>query len=82
MEAKGLNILNVNQTMTISGRKDIEVLSGKLWVTYEGDSEDHFYKAGEKFTTPARGLTVIQALDTSTLTEIVHGKHAYILQGA
>ncbi len=82
MEAKGLNILGVNQTMNISGRKDIEVLSGSIWVTYEGDSEDHFYKAGEKFTTPALGLTVIQAMEASTLTEIVHGTHAYILQGA
>ena len=82
MEAKGLNILSVNQTISVSGRKDIEVLSGEIWVTYEGDSEDYFYKAGEKFTTPAFGLTVIQAMKASTLTEIVHGKHAYILQGA
>lgn len=82
MEAKGLKILGMNHTLSLSERKDIEVLSGTVWVTYEGESEDHFYKAGDRFTTPASGLTVIQALETSTLKGIVHGEHAYILQEA
>lgn len=40
----------------------IEVHSGKLWVTQEGDFSDHLIGPGESFRVNGHGLIVLQAL--------------------
>ncbi|AIE83663.1 DUF2917 domain-containing protein [Fimbriimonas ginsengisoli] len=43
----------------------IQVESGSLWVTQEGDASDHVIGPGESFVTAGRGLIVVQALRCS-----------------
>ncbi len=40
----------------------IEVESGNLWVTQEGDSSDHVLGPGQSFRIAGCGLIVVQAL--------------------
>ena len=41
---------------------EVRCFSGALWVTQEGDFEDHFLDPGEKFVINREGLVVVQAL--------------------
>jgi hypothetical protein len=47
------------------GGVQIEVDSGKLWVTQEGDFSDHLVGPGESFRVNGHGLIVLQALSCS-----------------
>lgn len=40
----------------------IEVQTGNLWVTQEGDQADHLLGPGESYTVAGRTLVVVQAL--------------------
>lgn len=42
---------------------EVRCFSGALWVTQEGDFEDHFLDPGEKFVINREGLIVVQALE-------------------
>jgi hypothetical protein len=48
-----------------TGGVQIEVDSGKLWVTQEGDFSDHLIGPGESFHVSGHGLLVLQALSCS-----------------
>jgi hypothetical protein len=45
----------------------IHCISGCLWVTQEGDSDDHILQAGESIGFAGRGLVVTSALRPSVL---------------
>ncbi|RYG28624.1 DUF2917 domain-containing protein [bacterium] len=45
---------------------ELQVWTGKLWVTQEADGGDHIVGAGERFHTDGRGLVVIEALEAAT----------------
>jgi len=49
------------------GRRQLECVSGVLWVTSEGDSEDRFLFAGEAMRIPGRGLVLVQAWETAVV---------------
>jgi hypothetical protein len=57
------------------GRRPMEVacISGELWVTVEGDPEDHFLGAGETLSVGRWRLIVMTALGTSRV-RIVRGR--------
>lgn len=40
----------------------VRSLRGTLWVTQDGDSEDHFVRAGESFTIKRDGVTLVSTL--------------------
>jgi hypothetical protein len=40
----------------------VRSLRGTLWVTQDGDSEDHFVRAGESFTIERDGVTLVSTL--------------------
>ena len=48
-------------------RRQLECVSGVLWVTSEGDSEDRFLVAGEAMRIPWRGLVLVQAWETAVV---------------
>jgi hypothetical protein len=50
---------------------EIEVFSGELWVTFEGDLKDHVIWPGEKLALLVSGKTVIEALQDSVLSQKV-----------
>lgn len=45
----------------------VAVFSGEVWLTQEGDPEDHVLAAGEVFELDRSGLTVLHAFEDSTL---------------
>jgi hypothetical protein len=48
--------------------------SGKLWVTVEGDPEDHILLAPDSFTVPTHGRVAVLALSPASL-EVVAAPH-------
>jgi hypothetical protein len=48
--------------------------SGKLWVTVEGDPEDHILLAPDRLTVPTRGRVAVLALCPSSI-EVVAAPH-------
>jgi hypothetical protein len=42
--------------------KTLVCVEGSLWVTQEGDREDHILRAGERFPLTAKGRVVVSAL--------------------
>jgi hypothetical protein len=48
-------------------RVEICCLSGALWVTQEGDPRDLFLARGESLALSPRGLTLVTALEPTTL---------------
>jgi hypothetical protein len=48
--------------------------SGKLWVTVEGDPEDHILLAPDVFTVPTRGRVAVLALSPTSI-EITPAPH-------
>jgi methyl coenzyme M reductase subunit D len=45
----------------------LTVLSGRFWVTQEGDAKDYLLKIGESLSLTAEGITVIEALATGEI---------------
>jgi hypothetical protein len=45
----------------------IECSEGTLWVTQEGDHQDHVLEAGQRFVVARRGSVVVEALSDSRL---------------
>lgn len=52
----------------------IHVASGRVWLTVEGWSADHWLNAGDTFTLPADRLVVIEADKQASLIEIARNK--------
>ncbi len=52
----------------ITAGATLRVHSGRLWITLDGDPDDHFITAGQRWTAPRAGRCVIQgdAAGTST----------------
>jgi hypothetical protein len=44
----------------IAAGATLAVLAGRLWVTLDGDADDHFIAAGQRWTAPRAGRCVIQ----------------------
>lgn len=61
---------------TVSSRAGLALrcTKGKLWVTFEGDPEDHIVAAPEVFTAPERGRVAVMALGPATI-EVVGAGH-------
>jgi hypothetical protein len=55
--------------MRIAGGRDltIHVWRGTVWITQEGDPEDHFVGPGSRFRVTNAGLTLVSALQPSAL---------------
>lgn len=56
----------------------IRVLAGDLWITQDGDLDDHFARAGEWFRVGRDGMTVVQALHDARF--VVEAAHASALE--
>ncbi|HTD05978.1 DUF2917 domain-containing protein [Undibacterium sp.] len=52
----------------------IHVASGRVWLTVEGWSADHWLNAGDSFTLPADRLVVIEADKQASLIEAAGSK--------
>lgn len=58
--------------------KSVEALSGALWVTVSGSSQDFFVRGGEQLNIPCQhGQVVIEALSPDAVVRI--GQHAQAL---
>jgi hypothetical protein len=52
-------------TLTLDGKPvEISGYAGTLWITVEGDSDDHVLRAGERFESGPEGLLAIQVLSS------------------
>jgi hypothetical protein len=63
-------VLNANKILKTYGdhhRKVITCLQGKVWVTQEGDLEDHVLSPGDEMTTYKDGVVLIQALGNASV---------------
>lgn len=47
--------------------KGVAILSGKVWITQEGDPRDLFLGGGESFIPDRPGLALVQGVSGSTL---------------
>ena len=56
----------------------LRVLAGDLWITQDGDRNDHFAAAGETFRVDRDGMTVVQALHDARF--VVEAAHAAALE--
>jgi hypothetical protein len=61
-----------------AGRRPVEVacISGELWVTVEGDPDDHVLQAGEALPVGRRRLIVMTALGKSRVRVVPGGRAA------
>jgi len=60
--------LGVNHAWSFDVRRDpmkLQVLEGKVMVTFEGDPVDHVLEPGAVFTTPRRGRVAVAAFRPS-----------------
>ncbi len=55
------------KVLPLQTAKGVEIRStlGRLWVTEEGTTGDHFLRPGERYRIRGAGRVVIEALDTS-----------------
>ena len=70
-------ILGKNRALALQAAqvKSVEALSGALWVTVSGSSQDFFVQSGDHITIPcAHGQVVIETLGDAGLVRI--GQHA------
>jgi hypothetical protein len=72
--------LTRGHTLTLDDSRGalVRVLTGALWITQDGDPNDHFAAAGEPFRISRGGATVVQALDESRF--VVEAPHAAALE--
>lgn len=55
---------------------ELRVLSGRVWVTQEGDGEDHVLEAGSTFLTDRAGRVAVQSLTRARVqVELPHRLH-------
>jgi hypothetical protein len=75
-----LLVLAQGATITLPDARGavIRVLAGELWITQDGDPEDHFAGAAESFRVSRSGATVVQALHDARL--VVEAAHASALE--
>jgi hypothetical protein len=45
--------------------KGVAVFNGSVWVTQDGDHDDHFLEEGQTMVFDRRGLVIVQALSNS-----------------
>ncbi len=68
-----VNLLKDELHLIRDGRgRHVQTLSGRLWITQEGDPRDIVLDAGEGFTVEQPGLTVVCALRPSSLLVLDH----------
>jgi hypothetical protein len=48
----------------------VRVLQGALWITQEGDSEDHIVTAGTRFHSAHKGTIVVSALERASRASV------------
>jgi hypothetical protein len=51
----------------------INCTQGTVWITQEGDPEDHLLEPGEVFETLEEGLVVMQSLSDRSCVSVLHG---------
>lgn len=58
------------QPLRLTDAKDaaVMVIWGQVWITQEGDSEDHIVRTGETKRLDRNGLTLIQALEDAAVS--------------
>lgn len=61
--------LDKNDSVVFNDAQDLEIelLSGSLWFTQEGDIEDYVLGPGQKFKVRRQGATVVHALKESSI---------------
>ena len=72
--------LTRGDTLTLDDSRGalVRVLAGELWITQDGDPNDHFAAAGAPFRISRGGATVVQALDEARF--VVEAPHAAALE--
>jgi hypothetical protein len=71
LSIKAPNIaLNVGEVFTVDDAEGLRIVArrGTVWVTEEGDSEDHIVGPGDALTVAHPGRTVVQALQPAWIT--------------
>ena len=59
----------------------VRVLSGRAWLTEEGDLRDAFLASGEEATLGGRGLAIIEAL-TPVRVQLLRPQNLWTVRGA
>ena len=70
--ASALQTLRAGHIVTLGstgGRLD--VLHGRVWLTREGELDDHLVETGQSFSVPANGRAVVEAWDDEDTALIV-----------
>ncbi len=64
---RGMLVLGKGRVRHVHARKGrrVELLSGSLWITQDGDRRDIVLKAGEAFDFDRRGDALLSAFDDS-----------------
>lgn len=52
----------------------LRVVSGRVWITIEGISQDYWLSTGDKLVVPSGQLTVIEAESANSEVEMVHAR--------
>lgn len=61
------------KTYTELGNEAIHCTSGRLWVTFEGDSKDHILEAGEHCLVPNHGRVIISGPGCLRISSSIDG---------
>lgn len=70
--ANSLRTLRAGHVMPLgSAGGRIEVLHGRVWLTQEGDLDDHVVESGESFRVAANGRALVEAWDDEAPALIV-----------
>jgi quercetin dioxygenase-like cupin family protein len=56
------------------------VISGEIWLTIEGDSEDHWLRAGESIELPRRSVAWISAGQTAARFALASGSEHTVVK--
>jgi hypothetical protein len=60
--SRSARALSVGRVMTLGGAGgEVEILSGRVWLTIPGDPSDHVLEAGESFRFVGSGPTLVEA---------------------
>lgn len=67
IRTRGRHSLSSRQLLNISGVSRVQCLSGRLWITLSGSTEDILLTTGDTRHFPADSQLLIEALDDSDL---------------